>query len=1184
MIKKSLLVFVCFMLLVPTIGDLPKSTKAEETSTVISDFEHIDDWSGLEAETELVKEGIQAGRWDVVNEESGKTTKAVETTLIPHDWSGNEVLNMWIHSKQETEGKVYVILESNDPSTTSYDYYITSINIDWRGWKQVSLPYYIFKAANSPKGFSSIDKVKLHTSWYQETPNPEIELVLDHFTITSLGDVDVLPLSGFEDMSKWTSLSGNTTYVKEGRYSGKWSSIDTKTNVQTYAVPKDWSRYDRIDLWMYSEKATGTPIYVIIDADNPETSGMDYYMNSVTVDWQGWKQVSLEKSRFTASRQPLGWDQVNRLMFHSFWYASQPPDPETVLYLDDLKLIRETFKVSPDAISKSVTAEMNSVSYKVFVTNNSDKTDEYVVKVPEELTDSITVDESEGELSPGESKMITIHVDIDKTTQIGEEVSMTIPITSRIQLDADFNVKLSYTMKEWSRTSHERPKSFFGKAELERAKERIQNEQWASGYWTKLKAEADQWITRDLTIPTLGGGHGMWYYCGVDAPLEYDPDSPHRHYCPADGKYYTGDTYDAGWRWKRHNEIITALKDLSVAYSLSGNLAYGEKARGILLEYVDMYPNYEKQTRGGRLYWQTLDEAVSMVDVSLAYDLLYDSGILSDQDKMNIELNFLRPSAVTLSEYDMGRSNWQAWHNAAIGMIGFVLGEQEYIDFAINGEHGFYYLMDNSVLRDGFWWEGAISYHMYTLRALNVLAEGAKQWGYDLYANPTLEKMFDLPVEYAYPDFGLPMNNDGGQYGESLVGPVSPKGSHEYEAAYAYYQKNKYLNVLNQRYAKNPREGLYALFTGVDQLATAESVNNKGKNFEGVGHSILRAGADMFSLIDYGDYGGSHGHPDKLHLDLFGKGARILPDFGTPSYGNFLYRDWYKQTISHNTVTVDGKTQEESSGELDFYVNTDGIKMMKASSNDSYSGVTYNRTVLTDEDYVVDWFLVTDPSTMHQYDWAVHPIGTFSTELPLKQRTDALGNEDGYQIIQKAESAESEEQVTSSWIQESTAFHLTSLLYGNREIIIGEAPGPSNESAVNIPFMIQRQSGNDARFVHVMQIADKADPVYSVEKLDDRCMRIDKGTETDYICYNPNAENGQLVAAKVTVGEGSSFSILEHIGLKIQNGNLQVQLNHRDKVKAFTLMIKNERANNIRKVNGPYHSEQIDEMLVITKK
>ena len=49
-------------------------------------------------------------------------------------------------------------------------------------------------------------------------------------------------------------------------------------------------------------------------------------------------------------------------------------------------------------------------------------------------------------------------------------------------------------------------------------------------------------------------------------------------------------------------------------------------------------------------------------------------------------------------------------------------------------------------------------------------------------------------------------------------------------------------------------------------------------------------------------------HPDQLAIQLSGAGARLVPDLGTPGYGIALNDTWYRQTASHSTVLIDGRS------------------------------------------------------------------------------------------------------------------------------------------------------------------------------------------------------------------------------------------------------------------------------------
>ncbi|MBD1381017.1 heparinase II/III domain-containing protein [Metabacillus arenae] len=1141
----------------------PKDLIAMKKSTtngplMISDFEQEDTWKGLKPEEGLVKEGSKAGRWEIYNDTTGSYLKTVFTEDFEHNWSNHDALTFWAHSAKATGSKIYLILYSDNEQTVGLDYYSTTMIADWEGWKKVTIPFDTFKTSRTPAGFGKIDMIKFHTSWQGETPDPETELIFDSMEISKLADLGLLPVDGFEDISKWTSLTADTTHVKEGAKSGKWSELDKKTVVQSRTIPKDWSHHDYLEFWLYSEKATGTDIYTILGSDNPETTNYDYYLASINVDWSGWKQVKLYKDDFSPSYQPLGFDQIDLLKFHSKWFATANPDPETVVYFDAMKLVKEPLYINPAVIHKQAAVQMDTLNYVTSFTNQTTKPGTFKFDIPEELSGKVTVSPIEGTLQPGEKKEISFSVNIEADEQPGTKKEINIPINTELTLNKEPSMTLSYEIVQWNKSSHENPNSLVSKDELTRAKERIQSEEWAKTYYEKLIQKADQYVLKNTTVPDLPGGHGMWFRCGDHEQLEYNPDSPNRHYCPSEDKYYTGYSYDAGWRYYRHNDIIEGLRDTATAYALSGEERYAEKIKAVLLDYANIYPNYKLQARKGKLHWQSLDESVSMVELANAYDLILDSGLLTDTEQAKIELNLLRLSANTLSNADNTKSNWQAWHDAAIGMVGATLGDKNFLEKAINGDRGFNYLMNNGVLSDGFWWEGSIAYHMYTLRALNFLAEAGGNWGYDLYSHPNLKKMFTTPLQYAYPNLTLPHNNDGGRYGNSLIDLVEENGNHEFEGAYSVYQESSLAAILSKKYELNPREGRFALFHGIDRIPETPLPTIAGQNFEGIGQTILRQGeaADQtFAMMDYGPYGGSHGHPDKLHLDLFGEGEMLAPDFGTPTYIHNLFREWYKQTISHNTVTVDGTSQEQVEGELQLSFHEPGFGFMKAGVPEAYPGVTYERAVLADQNYIVDWFHAGDSTKVHQYDLSLHGLGEYTTNLSLSPRQQPVGTENGYQHIAEPKSAVTSEIWEGTWMKESgKGLHMISMPTGESEVIVGNGPGPSTEPNVKIPMVIQRISGNEANFATVLQPLKSGENPIQATKLNENEMQIHLPDRTDHIYYNREAQNGEVLISRTTTEDGN----FKFDQLSITKKNKKVQIKAKAKVKSIELVIKAE--------------------------
>src|SRR5256714_11192173 len=77
---------------------------------------------------------------------------------------------------------------------------------------------------------------------------------------------------------------------------------------------------------------------------------------------------------------------------------------------------------------------------------------------------------------------------------------------------------------------------------------------------------------------------------------------------------------------------------------------------------------------------------------------------------------------------------------------------------------------------------------------------------------------------------------------------------------------------------------------------------------ESQGLAVLRQEHRYVSL-ECGQYGGGHGHPDRLHLTLHADGVHWLADPGT---GSYVARDlfWYRSTLAHNAPRLDGESQQ----------------------------------------------------------------------------------------------------------------------------------------------------------------------------------------------------------------------------------------------------------------------------------
>jgi hypothetical protein len=222
--------------------------------------------------------------------------------------------------------------------------------------------------------------------------------------------------------------------------------------------------------------------------------------------------------------------------------------------------------------------------------------------------------------------------------------------------------------------------------------------------------------------------------------------------------------------------------------------------------YADKYKdysivdNYGKQSNtGARIYSQTLNESIWLIDMTFAYDLVRGSGAPGADDRTHIERDLLIQSAATVVRgHKEPTNNIQSWINGAQAAVGFELGEKSLIDEAIDGPLGFRYQMKNYV-HEGFWIEGSWGYQFYAMRPLAATAEMAKRHGMDLWKQePALASMFLAPLGVVLPDGKLPGFNDSN---EVLLYPNASL----YEVAYANSQDASLLAVLDNAPRTSPQ-------------------------------------------------------------------------------------------------------------------------------------------------------------------------------------------------------------------------------------------------------------------------------------------------------------------------------------------------------------------------------------------
>jgi hypothetical protein len=558
---------------------------------------------------------------------------------------------------------------------------------------------------------------------------------------------------------------------------------------------------------------------------------------------------------------------------------------------------------------------------------------------------------------------------------------------------------------------HSQPALLFSESDRDRINSLAANQSWAAGLRDGILQSAANWpqshLTRfglkQLEIPAEGGQWWHYYVCPTQGVrLVFSPPSTHR--CPVDGKVVTGWPYDQVILSDRHNDLAAAARDLGLAWQLTGQPAHAEKALWILTQYAARYNFYplhdvnNKVTRpAARAFAQTLDEAIWLIDIAWAYDLVRDAA--TPPQRAGIEANLLRPSVSTIRAYDAGASNWQSWHNAALAAAGFTLNDSNLWSPAIDGPSGFRAQMKLSVLDDGFWYEGAWGYHFYALDALTRTAEMAARNGIDLWREePNLLALFKTPSRLMFADGSLPMFND-----TSALNIFTQDSLYEY--AFNRTQDTALMSVLGRR--SRTRN---ALLFGADVLPPVEKSPLESHLFEQAGYAVLRAPANDHAVImKFGPHGGGHGHYDKLGIVSYANGGPLAIDPGTQSYTAPTHATWDQTTIAHNTLSVDESQQREAAGQLLWFQQGDGFTAVSATAGPAYPQATLKRTLVTTSEYTLDIAeaAATDNQD-HIFDWVYHNAGTAQSDLPFTP-WNSFRQSAGYQHLTNNQSAETSE-------------------------------------------------------------------------------------------------------------------------------------------------------------------------------
>jgi hypothetical protein len=565
-----------------------------------------------------------------------------------------------------------------------------------------------------------------------------------------------------------------------------------------------------------------------------------------------------------------------------------------------------------------------------------------------------------------------------------------------------------------------------------------------------------------------------------------------------------------GYTHERHKLNYSQMYACGIAYQITKDEKYAKFVKSMLLRYAEMIPNLgihpaSKSSSPGKLFWQSLNDCVWVVNSIQAYDCVYEW--LDRKDRETIEKNVFIPMSdffivQTAKTFNLIH-NHGTWTVTAVGMTGLVIGNDELVEKALKGSNldskGGYLAQINELFSpDGYYTEGPY-YHRYALMPFILFAEALTHNKPELnifaYKDSVLQKSANALFQLTYTDGRIIPFNDAIKDKNFLADEFVVAA----DFAYSFKGNRELLAIAAEQNSVSVDEnGLRvaeALSKNQEQPFKWRSVEfTDGGDGKKGGIGILRSGErndQLCMAFKYTSHGLSHGHYDKLTFSLFDNGVEVLQDYGSARFlnvepksgGRYLpeNKSFALQTVAHNALVVDEKTDFNGKEEISSANHSDRYffdcsnpqkQIVSAKENNAYVGVKMHRTIAMitlpniEKPILID-ILRANSETKHQYDLPFYFLGQFiTTSFDFKNNTSQrkpLGRLNGYQHLWlEASGTTKQTQGKFTWLLNNRFYTITTAASDSTIFLFAQiGANDQNFNLKNDPCFIVRQKGSD---------------------------------------------------------------------------------------------------------------------------
>lgn len=497
-------------------------------------------------------------------------------------------------------------------------------------------------------------------------------------------------------------------------------------------------------------------------------------------------------------------------------------------------------------------------------------------------------------------------------------------------------------------------------------REKVTKEDWAQRRFKAITKSIDG-ILKELGSPIqpptegqwIKGGYHVWHNPAKVPLIEGEKGLVT---CPECERSWTPRQVEMGS--ERVDLFRATFAELGTAAMISGDPRYSQAAREMLMGMAGIYPNLPQCKYGTRLMWLVGEEARFALEGLWCIRRLRAANLLSDEDLKTIGAGWIIPSLEEAMERGSGTPNLAMATACAVSMAGLALDWPPFVAWSLRDRRGVLSIIDKRIGKDGGWLENSLSYHITTEIFFTPMLAELKLYGFDLLQSDDdlgerLRQFYRFPIQAMRPDERLVSIADGG------LGNPYPASN---IAAYWVTRDPHLIPFIKGK----------DLEFSVTDLPSAQEIEMKSRNYPDFGVTILHDGAapghENWALIRHGKHHGGHCHYDMLGVVSYAHGQPLHDDCGS-SYKNPLHFSWARNTISHNTITVDETCQQKSMGTVE-YLSTPakGPQVVVVSDENAYPGVRLERALILVEGIQLLVDRATS-DTRHTYDWTFTSYG-----------------------------------------------------------------------------------------------------------------------------------------------------------------------------------------------------------------